>query len=61
MVISSVFAFLHFLAVVAIFATVFLEWQTFSRWRSGSSCFSCSVWRCARASWLKASGSESKA
>lgn len=30
MVISAIFAFLHFLAVFAIFATVFLEWQTMS-------------------------------
>jgi putative membrane protein len=31
MVIRAVFAFLHFLAVFGIFATVFLEWQTMSR------------------------------
>jgi putative membrane protein len=31
MTISAVFAFLHFLAVFAIVATVFLEWQTMSR------------------------------
>jgi putative membrane protein len=30
MVISAIFAFLHFLAVFGIFATVFLEWQTMS-------------------------------
>ena len=30
MVLSAVFAFLHFLAVFGIFATVFLEWQTMS-------------------------------
>ena len=31
MTISALFAFLHFLAVFAIVATVFLEWQTMSR------------------------------
>jgi putative membrane protein len=31
MVISAIFAFLHFLAVFGIFATVFFEWQTMSR------------------------------
>jgi putative membrane protein len=31
MVISAVFAFLHFLAVFGIFSTVFLEWLTMSR------------------------------
>ncbi len=31
MVASAIFAFLHFLAVFGIFATVFLEWQTMSR------------------------------
>lgn len=31
MVIRAFFAFLHFLAVFGIFATVFLEWQTMSR------------------------------
>jgi putative membrane protein len=30
MVISAVFAFLHFVAVFGIFATVFFEWQTMS-------------------------------
>jgi putative membrane protein len=30
MVISALFAFLHFLAVFGIFATLFLEWQTMS-------------------------------
>ena len=30
MVTSSAFAFLHFLAVFGIFATIFLEWQTMS-------------------------------
>ena len=30
MVISAIFAFLHFLAVFGIFATLFLEWQTMS-------------------------------
>jgi putative membrane protein len=30
MVTSAIFAFLHFLAVFGIFATVFLEWQTMS-------------------------------
>jgi putative membrane protein len=31
MTISAIFAFLHFLAVFGIVATVFLEWQTMSR------------------------------
>jgi putative membrane protein len=31
MVISALFAFLHFVAVFGIFGTVFLEWQTMSR------------------------------
>jgi putative membrane protein len=31
MVIAAVFAFLHFVAVFGIFATIFLEWQTMSR------------------------------
>ena len=31
MVISALFAFLHFIAVFGIFGTVFLEWQTMSR------------------------------
>jgi len=30
-VISAVFAFLHFVAVFGIYATIFLEWQTVSR------------------------------
>jgi putative membrane protein len=30
MVVSAIFAFLHFLAVFGIFATLFLEWQTMS-------------------------------
>jgi len=31
MVISALFAFLHFVAVFGIFGTIFLEWQTMSR------------------------------
>lgn len=31
MIVSALFAFLHFLAVFGIVATVFLEWQTMSR------------------------------
>jgi putative membrane protein len=31
MVISAVFAFLHFTAVFGIFGTIFVEWQTMSR------------------------------